>query len=92
MKTVGLFEAKAKLSELCSKVAETGEIYTITRRGKPLAKIVAIEAESNPTQEFRHLSICEARKAYETKYGQITEDFELPPRKLDVKRKNPLDD
>ena len=42
MKTIGLFEAKTRLSELCGKVAETGEVYTITRRGKPIARIEPI--------------------------------------------------
>ena len=92
MKKVGLFEAKTKLSEICSRVSETGMAYTITKRGKPLVKIVALEFESDPLHEFRHLSIGEARKAYETKYGPITEDFDLPPRELDLDRKNPMDD
>ena len=38
---IGIFEAKTKLSELCSKVAETGREYVITRRGRPVARIVA---------------------------------------------------
>ena len=92
MKSVGLFEAKTKLSEICQKVAETGEVYTITRRGKPVVKIVGIKSEPDPAHEFRHLSIWEARKAYEAKYGPITDDFELPPRELDLSRKDPLDD
>jgi prevent-host-death family protein len=92
VKTIGLFEAKAKLSELCTKVSETGEIYTITRRGKPLVKLVAVTMEPDPSKEFRHLSIGEARSAYEAKYGPITEDVELPPREMDSKRKNPLED
>jgi prevent-host-death family protein len=37
--TVGSFEAKTKLAELLDKV-EAGETVTITRRGKPVAKLV----------------------------------------------------
>lgn len=92
MKKIGLFEAKAKLSEICEKVAETGEVYTITKRQKPLVRIVAVRSEEDPHHEFRHLSIREARKAYELKYGPILEDFELPPREVDLDRKNPLSD
>ncbi len=93
MKSVGLFEAKTKLSEICQKVAETGEVYTITKRGKPVVKIVAIKSESDPAHEFRHLSIWEARAAMEKKYGPLTEDFELAPREMDPESyKNPLDD
>lgn len=40
MKTVGLFDAKTRLSELCREVAETGEEIVITRRGQTLARLV----------------------------------------------------
>ena len=43
MRTVGLFEAKQKLSELVER-ASRGERIIITRRGKPAA-------DSVPTQE-----------------------------------------
>lgn len=43
---IGIFEAKTKLSELCSKVAESGVEYVITRRGRPVARIVAPSAEA----------------------------------------------
>lgn len=39
MTTVGSFEAKTKLAELLDRV-EAGETVTITRRGKPVAKLV----------------------------------------------------
>jgi prevent-host-death family protein len=38
--TVGAFEAKTKLSELLDRV-ERGEEVTITRHGKPVARLVA---------------------------------------------------
>ena len=40
MATVALAEAKARLSELIER-AEAGETVSITRRGKPVARIVA---------------------------------------------------
>ena len=40
MLTVGAFEAKTKLSELLDAV-ERGEEVTITRRGEPVARLVA---------------------------------------------------
>ena len=43
MLTVGAFEAKTKLSELLDAV-ERGEEVTITRRGEPVARLVAIRA------------------------------------------------
>ncbi|MFA6960859.1 MAG: type II toxin-antitoxin system Phd/YefM family antitoxin [Opitutaceae bacterium] len=40
MKTVGLFDAKTRLSELCREVSETGEEIIITRHGQTLARLV----------------------------------------------------
>jgi prevent-host-death family protein len=39
---IGTFEAKNKLSELLDR-AERGEEVVITRRGKPVAKLVPVE-------------------------------------------------
>jgi prevent-host-death family protein len=41
MTEIGAFEAKNKLSELLDR-AENGEEVVITRRGKPVAKLVPI--------------------------------------------------
>ena len=40
---VGSFEAKTKFAELLDKV-EAGEIVTITRRGREVARLVAIKS------------------------------------------------
>ena len=42
MDSIGIYEAKSRLSELVEK-AEAGEVVTITRRGKPVAKIVPVK-------------------------------------------------
>jgi len=42
MSTVGAFEAKTNFSSLLERV-ERGEQITITRRGKPVARLVAID-------------------------------------------------
>ena len=36
MKSVGMFEAKTRFSEICDEVARTGSSVTVTRHGKPL--------------------------------------------------------
>jgi len=54
MITVGSFEAKTKLAELLDKV-EAGEIVTITRRGKAVAKLVP--ANGADQQEKRRQAI-----------------------------------
>ncbi|HVP08056.1 MAG TPA: type II toxin-antitoxin system prevent-host-death family antitoxin [Burkholderiales bacterium] len=41
---VGAFEAKTKLAELLDKV-EAGESVTITRRGKAVAKLIAVRSD-----------------------------------------------
>jgi prevent-host-death family protein len=45
--TVTLAQAKAQLSELLNKV-EAGEEVTVTRRGKPVAQIRAVEKKLEP--------------------------------------------
>lgn len=49
MKHVGIFEAKTNLSRLIEQV-EKGQQVTITRNGKPVAKLVRARAELTPEQ------------------------------------------
>jgi prevent-host-death family protein len=49
MKHVGIFEAKTHLSSLLDEVEKGGEV-TITRHGKPVAKLVRTEAELSPEE------------------------------------------
>lgn len=51
MKTVGLFEAKQKLSELVERAAD-GERIGITRRGKLTALIVPARSETKLDEIF----------------------------------------
>lgn len=44
MKMIGVFEAKAQLSSLLDEVEQGGEV-TITRHGKPVARLVRPEGE-----------------------------------------------
>lgn len=48
MDTVGAFEAKTHLSSLLERVAQ-GETFTITRHGKPVARLVPID-QRDPEQ------------------------------------------
>jgi|WetSurMetagenome_2_1015567.scaffolds.fasta_scaffold604467_2 prevent-host-death family protein len=79
MKTIGLFEAKTKLSQICEEVAKTHVPVTITRRGKAL---VCIE----PVTEDR-LSIKERRAVYDSVHGgsesNDLSDFEPAARSRD---------
>lgn len=51
MVTVGVFEAKTKLSELLDRVAQ-GEEIMITRHGKPVARLVAPERAEKGAGRF----------------------------------------
>ncbi|MCC6472352.1 MAG: type II toxin-antitoxin system prevent-host-death family antitoxin [Burkholderiales bacterium] len=57
---VGIYEAKSKLSQLVEKV-EAGEEVILTRRGRPVAKIVTVKPAHRQSrtlllQEIRALS------------------------------------
>ena len=72
MKTVGIFEAKTRLSEICDEIARTRQSVVVTRRGKPLVRI-------DPVVEER-FSVWEEREAYIAREGRPVEDFDIPPR------------
>ncbi len=54
MRTVGLFEAKQKLSELVERASE-GERIGITRRGKLTALIVSAQPVANLDEVFENI-------------------------------------
>lgn len=90
MKEVGLFEAKAKLSELCTQVEESGAEYVVTRRGHPVARIVRFQKE--PSQS---VGLIERMAATEAELGAIAEDDDdFPDVHLERRssRRNPLED
>jgi prevent-host-death family protein len=49
MENIGVYEAKAHLASLLDRV-ENGEELTITRHGKPVARLVPIEATDARTR------------------------------------------
>jgi prevent-host-death family protein len=53
MKTVTLREANKNLSKLVREIEREGEGYVITRRGRPVARLVrhAMEKSANPNWE-----------------------------------------
>ncbi len=76
MKSVGIFEAKTRLSEICEEVARTGKSVMVTRRGKPLVRI-------DPVAEDR-FSVWERRTEYIAERGRMKEEFDLPARSSDL--------
>jgi prevent-host-death family protein len=75
MTTIGLFEAKTKLSELCEQVARRRQAVVITRRGRPLVRIEPVSPGNGMSS-----SVWESRDAWEKKHGTVREDLELPAR------------
>ncbi|MFZ0774108.1 MAG: type II toxin-antitoxin system prevent-host-death family antitoxin [Candidatus Sulfotelmatobacter sp.] len=72
MRTVGLFEAKQKLSELVECASE-GEQIGITRHGKLAALIVPARPEVSVAQIFANIE--EIRKRAKPHKGFTTKDF-----------------
>ena len=76
MKVVGLFEAKTKLSELCSQVAKNREGIVVTRLGKPYVRIIPYELDKD--------SVWDARATYAAStLDDEWEDPILPERKAE---------
>lgn len=65
--TIGIFEAKTKLSELCTRVEEGSTEYVITRRGRAVARIVPVEAEPG-----RPTGIRERMRRTDQQHGPIS--------------------
>jgi prevent-host-death family protein len=84
MKTLGIFEVKNKLSEVCEAVSSSGEALVVTRHGKPLVRIVPCTVVE-PEQSVWG-SVAESQ----AKYGPLTEELELPKRELSSRRGDPL--
>jgi prevent-host-death family protein len=76
VRAVGLFEAKTKLSEICERVARSGQSVVITRRGKPLVRIEPLPQ--------RPRSVWEERERYIAEAGRMAEEFELPERSREL--------
>ena len=56
METIGAFEAKTHLSELLQKVEAGGE-FTITRHGKPVAKLIPVTDTIGDAQRRRDRAV-----------------------------------
>ena len=67
---IGTFEAKTHFSRIIGEVAE-GADYIITRRGKPVAKIIPFEKEPEMTYLEALENFKELRKRYRGKPGDF---------------------
>jgi len=68
--TIGAFEAKTHFSNILEK-AEQGEDFIITRRGKPVAKIIPFKQEPKKTFKEAVEQLAEMRKLYRGEPGSF---------------------
>ena len=68
--TIGAFEAKTNFSRILGK-AELGEDFIITKRGKPVAKIIPFPQEPEMTRQEAFEKLAEMRKFYRGKPGSF---------------------
>ena len=67
---IGAFEAKTHFSRILEK-AEQGEDFVVTKRGKPVAKIIPFRQEPEMTFKEAVEQLTEMRKLYRGKPGSF---------------------
>jgi prevent-host-death family protein len=74
MKHVGIFEAKTHLSALLDEVEKGGEV-TITRHGKPVARLVQAQVGVSPEEvEKRRAAIARLRAMAKRRGANFTHE------------------
>ena len=68
--SIGAFEAKTHFSQIIEK-AERGEDFIVTRRGKPVAKIIPFEQKKEMTWEEALEDFRKFRKLYRGEPGSF---------------------
>ena len=68
--TIGAFEAKTHFSQIIEK-AEHGADFVVTRRGKPVAKIIPFKKEKEMTFKEAVEKLKEFRKLYRGEPGSF---------------------
>jgi prevent-host-death family protein len=86
VKTVPLFDAKNRFSELCETVARSGEPCLVTRRGKPLVQVIPVAGGP----DHPRASVWDTWAEVRAKYGPIEEEIDLPERVVGSNRPSPL--
>ena len=67
---IGAFEAKTHFSQIIEK-AEKGKDFIITKRGRPVAKIIPFQLEPEMTRDEAFERLAELRKFYRRKPGSF---------------------
>ena len=70
-KSIGIFEAKTRFSELCEQVARTGKEIVVTRRGKRMVRIAPVTED--PRQDgAAPAGVMDRLKQNESLYGKAS--------------------
>ncbi|MCH2155434.1 MAG: type II toxin-antitoxin system Phd/YefM family antitoxin [Opitutales bacterium] len=87
MKLVKLYDAKNRFSEICAELERTGETVVVTKRGKPVARLVPADKliQQRPT------SVWDTVQESKACYGPIEDEFELPVRDPEANRPSPFE-
>ena len=67
---IGAFEAKTHFSHIIER-AERGEDFIVTRRGKPVAKIIPFKQKNEMTRKEAMAKLMEMRKLYRGEPGSF---------------------
>ena len=67
---IGAFEAKTHFSQILGEV-ERGADYVVTKRGKPVAKIIPFKQEKELTRKEAIEKLIEMRKLYRGEPGSF---------------------
>lgn len=70
-KTIGIFEAKTRFSELCEQVAKTGKEIVVTRRGKSVVRILPAVADAGQ-DPVAAAGVLDRLRENETLYGKAS--------------------
>jgi prevent-host-death family protein len=70
-KTIGIFEAKTRFSELCEQVAKTGKEIVVTRRGKNVVRILPAVADAGQ-DPVAAAGVLDRLRENETLYGKAS--------------------
>jgi len=78
METIGIFEVKAKISQICERVKQTGEPVLVTKRGVPLVRIDPVNND-----DANGSKVWQVREKYIKEYGGFDEEIDLPERDVE---------
>ena len=70
-KSIGIFEAKTKFSELCQQVARTGKEIVVTRRGQRMVRIAPV-MEAAGQDGATPMGVMDRLKENEALYGKAS--------------------